>query len=102
MDQFKSSRQNRKRGLAMKGLLFIHRIGKRLTAYAEHKMAIERDGRMFCSDCGRAIHRGERFKVLSAQHNDCVDPKQVGQMAIGLGCPEPLRAQLIKEVANGD
>ena len=37
---------------------------------------------MVCKDCGCAIHRNDKFKVLEVRHLDCKDPKRVGQMSL--------------------
>ncbi len=39
-------------------------------------------GQMFCLDCGRAIHRGDRFKIIGVRHVDCLDPRRMGQMPL--------------------
>lgn len=39
-------------------------------------------GKLCCIDCGRGIHRHERYTILSAKHRDCGDPKLVGQTSL--------------------
>ncbi len=70
----------------MKTLLFIHTLGRKLTAWSEAKMSAERKGKLFCADCGRAIHKSHKYKVLSVRHTSCGDPKLNGQDLL----PQPL------------
>lgn len=41
-------------------------------------------GKLRCIDCGRHIHRNDKYKVLTVQHISCLDPKMVGQTSIPL------------------
>jgi hypothetical protein len=39
-------------------------------------------GKLRCADCGRHIHRHDKYKVLAVQHISCLDPKNVGQTSL--------------------
>lgn len=34
---------------------------------------------MICADCGRPVHKHDRYRIISVVHIDCDDPKMVGQ-----------------------
>lgn len=53
---------------------WLYRISARRVR-AQHKG-------MVCAECGCAIHKHDRFKVLEAKHRNCKDPKGVGQLAL--------------------
>lgn len=38
--------------------------------------------KMRCVDCGKAVHKRERFQIVSVKHKDCHDPKLVGQKSL--------------------
>lgn len=39
-------------------------------------------GKLCCIDCGRGIHKHDRYQILAAKHRDCGDPKLVGQASL--------------------
>lgn len=46
------------------------------------KPKISPKGKLCCIDCGRRIHRHDRYQILAAKHRDCGDPKLVGQASL--------------------
>jgi hypothetical protein len=39
-------------------------------------------GKLCCIDCGRGIHKHERYQIIAAKHRDCGDPKMIGQASL--------------------
>lgn len=39
-------------------------------------------GTMFCVKCGGGIHKREKYRIITVEHRDCGDPKQVGQAVL--------------------
>lgn len=38
--------------------------------------------KLFCEECGRPVHRHDKYRIIKVRHIDCMDPKQVGQMSL--------------------
>lgn len=39
-------------------------------------------GKLCCSQCGRPLHRFDRFTITAVKHRSCTDPKLVGQTSL--------------------
>ena len=39
-------------------------------------------GKLCCAECGRSIHKHDRYQILTAKHRDCMDTKLVGQQSL--------------------
>ena len=63
-----------------------------LYKFCRSRLRAQRGPRLVCVECGCAIHKNDRYRVLECQHVKCEDPKLVGQLAL----PESL-AKMIGE-----
>ena len=43
--------------------------------------AVVSKGKMICIDCGRQVHKRERYTIVAVKHRSCTDTKLVGQQS---------------------
>lgn len=62
---------------------WLRRFARRVRVVGDMKRA-RRTGKLCCENCGRNLHKFDKYVITSTKHISCADPKMVGQESLNL------------------